>query len=36
LVERLETIERVEETFIAGHPRPLLTIIGQAIGGKLQ
>jgi hypothetical protein len=36
LVERLETMELVEESFIGGQPRLQLTIVGQAIEGKLQ
>ena len=36
LVERLEMMELVEESFIGGEPRLQLTIVGRAIEGKLQ
>lgn len=36
LVERLETMELVEESFIGGEPRLQLAIVGRAIEGKLQ
>lgn len=36
LVERLEQMELVEESFLGGEPRLQLTIIGQAIKAQLQ
>lgn len=36
LVERLEQMQLVEESFLGGEPRLQLTIIGQAIKAKLQ
>lgn len=36
LVERLEQMQLVEESFLSGEPRLQLTILGQAIKEKLQ
>jgi hypothetical protein len=36
LVERLETMELVEESFIGGQPRLQLTIVGQTIEPQLR
>jgi hypothetical protein len=36
LVERLEQMQLVEESFLGGEPRLQLTILGQAIREKLQ
>ena len=36
VVERLEQMQRVEESFRGGEPRLQLTIVGQAIEAKLQ
>ncbi|WP_327206227.1 hypothetical protein U8P80_32535 (plasmid) [Rhizobium beringeri] len=36
LVERLEQMQLVEESFLGGEPRLQLTILGQAIKEKLQ
>lgn len=36
LVERLEQMELVEESFLGGEPRLQLTIVGQAIKARLQ
>ena len=36
LVERLEQMQLVEESFLGGEPRLQLTIIGQAIKAQLQ
>ena len=36
VVERLEKMELVEESFLGGEPRLQLTIIGQAIKAQLQ
>lgn len=36
VVERLELMQLVEETFLGGEPRLQLTILGQAIKEKLQ
>jgi hypothetical protein len=36
VVERLEQMQLVEESFLGGEPRLQLTIVGQAIEAKLQ
>ncbi|KAA0693383.1 hypothetical protein DTW90_26560 [Neorhizobium sp. P12A] len=36
VIERLEQMQLVEESFLKGEPRLQLTIVGQAIEAKLQ
>jgi hypothetical protein len=36
VIERLEQMQLVEESFLGGEPRLQLTIVGQAIEAKLQ
>lgn len=36
VVERLEKMQLVEESFLGGEPRLQLTIVGQAIEAKMQ